>query len=117
MLRQIEWRLQNGPITKSGVLPVTALFFKTQDNIKAERSVQKDILSEDLENFHEYLRKMTNKFTQNICHTKDNTYHDFCHLRNNKDIVLLSGDKDSPVVVTNKVDYVEKVNSMINEGM
>ena len=25
-LRQIEWRLQNGPITKTGVLPVTALF-------------------------------------------------------------------------------------------
>ena len=24
MLRQIEWRLQNGPITESGVLPVTA---------------------------------------------------------------------------------------------
>ena len=28
MLRQIEWRLQNRTITKSGVLPVTALFFK-----------------------------------------------------------------------------------------
>ena len=27
MLRQIEWRLQNGPITKSGVLPVTNLLF------------------------------------------------------------------------------------------
>ena len=27
MLRQIEWRLQNRPITKSGVLQVTALFF------------------------------------------------------------------------------------------
>ena len=27
MLRQIEWRLQNEPITKSVVLPVTALFF------------------------------------------------------------------------------------------
>ena len=27
MLRQTEWQLQNGPITKSGVLPVTALFF------------------------------------------------------------------------------------------
>ena len=27
MLRQIEWRLQNGPITKNGVLPVTAYFF------------------------------------------------------------------------------------------
>ena len=28
MLRQIEWRLQNGHITESGVLPVTALFFR-----------------------------------------------------------------------------------------
>ena len=27
MLRQIEWRLQDGPITKSGVLPVATLFF------------------------------------------------------------------------------------------
>ena len=27
MLRQIEWRLQNGPITQSGVLPVITLFF------------------------------------------------------------------------------------------
>ena len=27
MLRQIQWRLQNGAITKSGVLPVTTLFF------------------------------------------------------------------------------------------
>ena len=28
MLRQIEWRLQNGPITNNGVLPVTTLFFE-----------------------------------------------------------------------------------------
>ena len=27
MLRQIEWQLQNGPITQSEVLPVTTLFF------------------------------------------------------------------------------------------
>ena len=26
-LRQIEWRLQNGLVTESGVLPVTTLFF------------------------------------------------------------------------------------------
>ena len=26
-IRQIEWLLQNGPITKSGVLPVTTSFF------------------------------------------------------------------------------------------
>ena len=28
MLRQIEWRIQNGPIIKNGVLPVTTLFFR-----------------------------------------------------------------------------------------
>ena len=28
MLRQIEWWVQNGPITKNGVLPVTTLFFR-----------------------------------------------------------------------------------------
>ena len=27
MLRQIDWWVKNGPITKSGVLPVTILFF------------------------------------------------------------------------------------------
>ena len=27
ILRQIEWRVQNGPITKDGVLPVTNIFF------------------------------------------------------------------------------------------
>ena len=69
-------------------------------------SVQKDISSEDLKTFHEYLRKITIRFTQNIRHTKDNAYHDLRHLRNNKDIVLLLGDKDSFVVVMDKVDYV-----------
>ena len=29
MLRQIEWQLQNGSVTKSGVFPVTNLFFWT----------------------------------------------------------------------------------------
>ena len=27
LLRQIEWPVKNGPITKSGVLPVTTFFF------------------------------------------------------------------------------------------
>ena len=28
MLEQIEWGVQNGPITKNGVLPLTNLFFE-----------------------------------------------------------------------------------------
>ena len=27
MLKQIEWEVQNGPITENGVLAVTTLFF------------------------------------------------------------------------------------------
>ena len=53
--------------------------------------VQKDVSSENMECFHEYLRKMTNKD-----HTKD---------------------KDSPVVAMNKKDYILKLGNMINEGI
>ena len=28
MLREIEWGVQNGPVTKNGVFPVTILFFR-----------------------------------------------------------------------------------------
>ena len=72
-------------------------------------TVQKDISSEDLKKFHEYLGKMTKKFNQNICHPKDNTYHDLRLFRNNKNIVLLSGDKDSSLVAMKKVGYVKKI--------
>ena len=36
-------------------------------------TVRKKISSKKLESFHEYLRKMTNKFTQKIHHAKENT--------------------------------------------
>ena len=47
---------------------------------------------------------MSKKFTQNIRLTKDITDHDLRYLRNNKYLVLQSADKDSSVVVINKVD-------------
>ena len=31
MLRQIEWGVQNGPMTRNGVLPLTTLFFSKFD--------------------------------------------------------------------------------------
>ena len=70
-----------------------------------------------MEYVHEDLRKMTNKFTQNIYHTKDDTYRNLRHLIQNNFIVLLAGDKDSLVVVMNKNDYILKVDNMINEGI
>ena len=78
---------------------------------------QKEVSSENVKYFHEYLRKMTNKFTQNIYHTKDDTYRSLRHLIQNNDIVLLLGDKDSLVVVRNKKDYILKVDNKINVGI
>ena len=46
-------------------------------------------------------------------------------LKRNKDIVLLSGDKDSPVAILDKssvvildqISYKEKINRLINDGI
>ena len=39
MLRQIEPRLQNRPITKSGLLPVTPFFFEEEEEEEEEEFV------------------------------------------------------------------------------
>ena len=35
----------------------------------------------------------------------------------NKDIVVVKGDKDSRVVIMKKSDYVTKLDNMINDGI
>ena len=37
-------------------------------------------------------------------------------LKTNKDIILLSGDKDSSVVILDTTCYKEKINRLINDG-
>ena len=36
---------------------------------------------------------------------------------NEKDIVVLKGDKDSSILIMDKVDYVNKFNEMIEDGI
>ena len=38
-------------------------------------------------------------------------------IRENRDIVILSGDKDNSIVIMNKKDYNRKIDDMINEGI
>ena len=47
----------------------------------------------------------TDLFTNNIYATKDYTYN-LCCMIQNKDIVVVKGDKDSSVVIMKKSDYV-----------
>ena len=49
--------------------------------------------------------------------TKDNAYNLFKPSQKIKDIILLSGDKDSSVVILNKVSDKEKINRSIYDGI
>ena len=79
-------------------------------------SVDRDISPDDKKKFHEFLRSATKTFTQNVYRTKENTHILLKALKTNKDIVLLSADKDSSVVILDTTCYKEKINRLINDG-
>ena len=80
-------------------------------------SVKGNIDYKDLEHFHEFLCGYTDIFTNNIYVTKDYTYHNLHGMIQNKNIVVVKGDKDSSVVILKKSDYVTKLDTMINDGI
>ena len=51
------------------------------------------------------------------CHTKDHTYNNLKGLIKDKNLCVLSGDKDSCVIIMNKQDYIQKLEDMLNEGI
>ena len=79
--------------------------------------VDSNVPSEEKENFHEFLRSCTDKFTKNVYLDKDDTFKSIMEIKSNEDIVVLSGDKDSSVVLLKKKDYQDKVWSLIQEGI
>ena len=70
-----------------------------------------------LEDFHKFLRAYTGIFTKIIYATKDYTYKNLKNLIENKDLVVISGDKDSCVVILKRGDYDKKLQNMIDEGI
>ena len=44
-------------------------------------------------------------------------YHYTKFIRDNKDIVIFSGDKDSSIAIMNKKDYNKKIDEIINDGI
>ena len=43
MLRHSEWEVQNGPIPKNGVLPLTTLFFLKKINLSITTSLMYEL--------------------------------------------------------------------------
>ena len=62
-------------------------------------SIKGNIDHKDLDHFHEFLRGYTDVFINNIYATKDYTYHNVRGMIQNKDSVVVKGDKDSSVVL------------------
>ena len=63
-----------------------------------------DVSHLKLEEFHEFLRGYTDIFTKNVLNTKDYTYHSLKNIINDKDIVVLKGDKDSSILIMDRGD-------------
>ena len=80
-------------------------------------TVQASVPDEEKENFYHFLRSNTNRFSQNIFHTPDDTWKSLYKLSHNTDIVVLQGDKDSSVVIMYKQQYIHKLESMIEDGV
>ena len=70
------------------------------------------MLRNPIEAFYEYLGCSTNILTKNIYTDKDNTITKKQKLRKNKDIVILSADKDSRIAILNKMTTVNLMKSL-----
>ena len=70
-----------------------------------------------LEDFREWLQAYADIFTKNIYATKDYTYKNLKNLIENKDLLVISGDKDYCVVILKRGDYDKKLQGMIDEGI
>ena len=79
--------------------------------------IDHNIDSSEKENIHKYLRSWTNKFTENIHGTKDNTFKSLRKLKQHDDVVLLNADKESCIIILSKIDYVDIVNEMMQDGI
>ena len=80
-------------------------------------SIKGNIDRKNLEHFHQFLRGYRVIFTNNIYATKDYTYYNLWGMIQNKDIVVIIGDKDYSVVRMKKSDYVTKLDTMIDDGI
>ena len=67
--------------------------------------------------FYEYLRSWTNIITKNIYTNKDDTFISLQKLKKNKEIVILSADKESCTVIPNKNDCVSKVGQTVENNI
>ena len=75
------------------------------------------IRHQNLEDFHEFLGAYTDIFTKNVYATKYLTHSTLKNNIKNYKLVVLSGDKDSCVVIMQREDYDMKLQNMVDDGI
>ena len=66
---------------------------------------------------YKFILQNTYKLSNNVYRTNYTMYHKSKVIRENRDIAILSGGKNSSIVIMNKKDYNRKIDDMINEGI
>ena len=67
-----------------------------------------NLQSDQRENFHEFLRAYVDIFTKSVYTTTDYTYKHLKIIINDKNLVVVSGDNESCVVLIDKTDYQDQ---------
>ena len=71
--------------------------------------IKDNLQSDQRENFHEFPCAYADIFTKSVYTTTDYTYKLLKRIVNNKNLVVVSGDKESCVVLIDKTDYKDKL--------
>ena len=69
------------------------------------------------EDYHNFLIGYWDIFTKDVFQTKDYTFRNLKDIFQAKDVVTVSGKKDSSVVKLNKKDHIAKIENMIKQGI
>ena len=95
-------------------------FVDKNKRLKQQLAVNMETVSHEATkyvDFHEFLKAYTDIFTKNIYATKDFTYKNLKNMINNDKLAVVSGDKDSCVVIMTRKDSNNKLEAMLNDGI
>ena len=74
-----------------------------------------NLQSDQQENFLEFLRAYVDIFSKSVSTTTDYTYKHLKRIINNKNLVVVSGDKESCIVLIDKTDYQDQLQKMVDD--
>ena len=112
-LNQLSFRLNHSYIDKNKYVKENL----AANFVSLAQTVDSEILNEEKEDFHDFLRAFCGIFTNNISSAKYSLYSNLKRLIKDDTLVVIPSGKDSCVIIINKVDYVTKMEEMINNGI